>query len=195
MLIAYARTSTVDQAASIEAQQTALTAAGGEKIFVEQTSAIGARPQLEAALDWLREGDVLVVTKLDRLARSVRDLLRIIDRVSAKGASLRILDFGGGIVDTASATSRLTLNVLGAVGEFERDMMLERQRIGIAKAKAEGKYQGRVPTARQKSGEVIAMRKNGQKPETIAAALDVSRASVFRILKEAGLTAQAPHRR
>ena len=151
MLIAYARTSTVDQAASIEAQQVALTAAGCEKIFVEQTSAIGARPQLEAALDWLREGDVLVVTKLDRLARSVRDLLRIIDRVSAKGASLRILDFGGGIVDTASATSRLTLNVLGAVGEFERDMMLERQRIGIAKAKAEGKYQGRVPTARQKS--------------------------------------------
>ncbi len=195
MLIAYARTSTVDQAASIEAQQTALTAAGCEKIFVEQTSAIGARPQLEAALDWLREGDVLVVTKLDRLARSVRDLLRIIDRVSAKGASLRILDFGGGIVDTASATSRLTLNVLGAVGEFERDMMLERQRIGIAKAKAEGKYQGRVPTARQKSGEVIAMRKNGQKPETIAAALNVSRASVFRILKEAGLTAQAPHGR
>ena len=100
MLVAYARTSTIDQMASIEAQQAALKAAGCERTIVEQASAVGPRPQLEAALDWLREGDVLVVTKLDRLARSVRDLLKIIERIEAKGASLRILDFGGGIVDT-----------------------------------------------------------------------------------------------
>ena len=68
----------------------------------------------------------------------------------------------------------------------------ERQRIGIARAKAEGKYRGRVPTARRKSDEVVAMRTDGHKPEAIAAALDVIRASVFRILKDAGLTAQAP---
>ena len=188
MLVAYARTSTVDQTASIEAQQAALKAAGCERTIVEQTSAVGPRPQLEAALDWLREGDVLVVTKLDRLARSVRDLLKIIECIEAKGASLRILDFAGGIVDTRSATSRLTLNVLASVGEFERDMMLERQRIGIAKAKQDGKYRGRVPTARRQAQEIAKLRQDGQRPDEIAATLKVSRASVFRVLKDAGLT-------
>jgi DNA invertase Pin-like site-specific DNA recombinase len=188
MLVAYARTSTVDQTASIQAQQAALKAAGCEKIIIEQASAVGPRPRLEAALDWLRDGDVLVVTKLDRLARSVRDLLKIIERIEAKGASLRILDFAGGIVDTRSATSRLTLNVLASVGEFERDMMLERQQIGIAKAKSDGRYKGRVPTARRQTETITRLRKDGQRPDEIATALKVSRASVFRVLKDAGLT-------
>ena len=80
----------------------------------------------------------------------------------------------------------MTLNVLASVGEFERDMMLERQRIGIAKAKQDGKYKGRVPTARRQAETIAKLRKDGQRPDEIATALKVSRASVFRVLKDAG---------
>ena len=83
----------------------------------------------------LREGDVLVVTKLDRLARSMADLMKILEAIKAAGATLRVLAMG---LDTGNATSKLILNVLGSVAEFERELMLERQRAGIAKAKAEG---------------------------------------------------------
>jgi DNA invertase Pin-like site-specific DNA recombinase len=189
MLVAYARTSTTDQAASFEAQQVALTAAGCEKTFAEQTSAIGARPQLEAALDWVRDGDTLVACKLDRLARSTADLLKIIERLDAKGAGLRILDFGGAALDTKAPTSRLMLTVLSAIAQFERELMLERQKDGIAKAKLEGKYKGRVPTARRQAKAIVEMRREGHRPDAIAAALSISRASVFRQLRQAGLTA------
>ena len=113
-----------------------------------------SREQLEAALDYARAGDVLVVTKLDRLARSIRDLCSIVDRLTAKGVSLRILGMG---LDTATANGRLMLNVLGSVAQFEREVMLERQREGIAKAKVEGKFKGRAPTARSKAEEVKAL--------------------------------------
>jgi DNA invertase Pin-like site-specific DNA recombinase len=142
MLIGYARTSTIDQAAGLEAQERDLKAAGVEKLFTEQVSSVADREQLEAALDYVRDGDVLVVTKLDRLARSIRDLCSIVDRLTAKGVSLRILGMG---LDTATANGRLMLNVLGSVAQFEREVMLERQREGIAKAKGEGKFKGRAP--------------------------------------------------
>ena len=122
--------------------------AGCEKVFAEQISSIAQRNQLQDALDYIREGDVLVVTKLDRLARSMPDLLNIIAKVERKGASLRIL---GMSLDTTTATGKLMLNVLGSVAEFERSMMLERQREGIAKAKADGKYKGTCPNRKSKS--------------------------------------------
>ena len=101
MNLGYARTSTLEQAAGLEAQERDLTAAGVDRIFAEQTSSIGARPQLQTALDYLREGDVLTVTKLDRLARSVADLCKIVERIEAEGASLRILTMN---LDTATPT-------------------------------------------------------------------------------------------
>jgi len=121
-----------------EAQQRDLKAVGGTKI-AEQVSSVAERAQLNAAIDYLREGDVLVATKLDRLVRSMRHLLEMADRIKEEGASLRIL---GMSLDTETATGTMILQALGAVAEHERSLMLERQREGIAKAKAEGKFKG-----------------------------------------------------
>ena len=183
MIVGYARTSTLDQTAGLETQQDDLAVAGCEKVFVEQVSSVDvkAREKLSEALDYIREGDTLVVTKLDRLARSVAHLLEILEALEAKGASLRILSMG---IDTGTATGKLMLTILGGVAEFERSIMLERQREGIAKAKAAGKYKGRKPTARAKAKEVLALRKEGVGATEIARQLSIGRASVYRILDE-----------
>ncbi|MBB6221934.1 recombinase family protein [Rhizobium leguminosarum] len=182
VMIGYARTSTTDQKAGLDAQLRDLQAAGCTKIFKEQLSSIAnTRPELERALEFVREGDVLVVTKLDRLARSVADLVAITEKLKAKGVELRILALN---LDTSTPTGKLMLNLLGSIAEFERELMLERQREGIAKAKAEGKYKGRAPTARSQAAIVLSMKSEGKKVADIQAALGISRASVFRILKE-----------
>jgi DNA invertase Pin-like site-specific DNA recombinase len=181
MLIGYARVSTVEQDAGFEAQERDLKAAGIQRMFSERTSAVGQRKALEEALDFAREGDAIVVTKLDRLARSVADLVRIVERLTKKGVGLRILAMG---IDTATPTGKLVLNVLGAIGQFEREVMLERQREGIAKAAAEGKYKGRKPTARAKSADIIKLAGEGMKREDIASRLNVGVASVYRALAE-----------
>lgn len=183
-LIGYARTSTIEQTAGLGAQLAALQEHGCTKLYQEQTSAVGNRPELERAIDYSRDGDTLVCTKLDRLARSVSDLLKIIERLEAKGVSLRILDFGGSALDTKGPTGKLMLTLIGAIGQFERELMLERQRAGIAAAKAEGKYKGRAPTARGQATTVMELHRDGVKPNGIADALNMSRSSVFRILKE-----------
>lgn len=185
MLIGYARTSTVDQVAGLEAQETALAATGCTKLFTEQASSVGQRDQLDAALDFVREGDALVVTRLDRLARSTADLLGIVATLEAKQVGLRILDFGGSEVDTRSPTGRMLLTMFAAVAEFERAIMLERQRAGVARARAQGKYKGRAPTARRKAGEAKALKARGMGATAIAAELGISRASVYRVLAEA----------
>mgnify|MGYP002620815497 CR=1 FL=1 len=181
MDIGYARTSTLEQVAGFEAQKRDLEAAGCEKVFAEQVSSVAQRDQLEAAIDYLRDGDKLVVTKLDRLARSMRDLLNIVARVEKRGAGLRVLNMN---LDTGTATGKLMLNVLGSVAEFERSMMLERQREGIAKAKAEGKFKGRAPTARAKAGEIEAMLAAGESPTEVAKTLGIGRSSVYRAIAE-----------
>jgi DNA invertase Pin-like site-specific DNA recombinase len=146
-------------------------------------SSVGARRQLEAALDYVREGDTLVVTKLDRLARSVTDLLTIVGRLEAKKVDLRVLSMSGTqTLDTSTAVGKLMLAVIGAVGQFEREMMLERQREGIAKAKAHGRYKGRVPTAQRQATEIIRLKSEGVRPSEIARKLGVGRASVYRVL-------------
>ena len=114
-LVGYARTSTIEQQAGLEAQQRDLRTAGCRKIFFEQTSSVGPRAQLEAALDYCREGDTLVVTKLDRLARSARHLSELVDQLEAKGVALRVLNFGGDPVDTRGATGRLIVCCDGPV--------------------------------------------------------------------------------
>ena len=182
MILGYARTSTTEQVAGYEAQERELRGAGAEKLFSEQVSSVAKRPQLEMALDYLRDGDTLVVTKLDRLARSIANLIAIVEQITRKGASLRILSMG---VDTATPTGRLMLNMLGSVAQFEREIMLERQREGIAKAKGEGKYKGRKPTARAKSAEILQLANDGMTREAIAAKLKIGIASVYRALKAA----------
>ena len=182
MLVGYCRTSGLPQQAGLEAQERDLAAAGCERLFVEQVSSVAHRAQLEAAVDFVREGDTLAVTKLDRLARSVSDLLAIVDRLERKRVALRVLSFGGQTVDTSTATGKLMLTMLGAVAEFERTLMLERQREGIAKAKAEGKYRGRVPTAQRQSEEVRRLKAEGVRPVEIARRLGIGRASVYRVL-------------
>ena len=117
-------------------------------------SSVAKRPKLEETIKFVRKGDTLVVTKLDRLARSVKDLTEIESELELKGVSLKILSLN---IDTATPTGRLMFHMLGAIAEFERDLMLERQREGIAKAKAEGKYKGRKPTAMAKTDEVMAL--------------------------------------
>jgi DNA invertase Pin-like site-specific DNA recombinase len=185
MIVGYARTSSLAQVAGLEAQVRELSTAGCEKIFSEQVSSMAERQQLEAALDYVREGDQFVITKLDRLARSVSDLLAIVARLESKNVAFRVLSISGNQpLDTSTATGRLMLSVIGAVGQAEREAMLERQREGIAKAKREGRYKGRVPTARQQAAEIVRLKSEGVRSSEIASRLGIGRASVYRVLGE-----------
>jgi DNA invertase Pin-like site-specific DNA recombinase len=191
--VGYARVSTRDQEAGYEAQKQQLLTLGCEKLFTEPLSSVAEhRPQLEAMIDFIREGDEVLVTKVDRLARSVRDLVAIIDRIKAKGAALEIENLGR---VNGSPTSGLILNVLGAIAQFEREIMLERQRDGIAKAKAEGKYKGRAKTAQRLAGQVRTLAAEGWARSAIVEHLScqekhkhgpkcwrISERSVYRIL-------------
>ena len=180
MIVGYARTSTTDQKFGLEAQVDELKSAACEKVFSEQVSSVAKRYRLDEVIDFVRDGDVLVVTKLDRLARSVKHLWSIIDMLQGKGVSLRILNIA---LDTSTATGKLMLSLLGAVAEFEREMMLERQREGIAKAKASGKKFSRPSVVQAKVDEIARLKQQGLGASEIARRVGVSRASVCRILK------------
>lgn len=183
--IGYARTSTVEQRAGLEAQLRDLQAAGcGERdIYREQVSSVAERPELDLVLSRiLRRGDTLVVTKLDRLARSVADLVAITGRLKAIGAELKVLDSP---IDTASPYGELILHVLGAIAQFEREIMLARQREGIAKARADGKFKGRVPTVRRQAAEIRRLKAEGLSNGEIARRLGVHTSNVGRVLKAA----------
>ena len=179
MLIGYARTSTLEQEAGLEAERRELTALGVERLFTEQTSSLGPRRALEEAILFAREGDTLVATKLDRLARSVSHLGELVERLRSKGVALRILNLG---IDTGTATGELVLNVMASIAQFERAMMLERQKEGVQKAKAEGKYKGRAPIARRQSDRIKQLKLQGMSTRQIADQLGVSQRSVFRML-------------
>jgi DNA invertase Pin-like site-specific DNA recombinase len=165
--------------AGFKAQLRDLGAAGCDKVFAEKISAVAKREQLELALDYCRSGDVLMVTRLDRLARSVADLCKRLGQLEEKGADLRVLNMN---LDTSTPTGKLVLNVLGSIAQFERELTLERQREGIAKAKAQGKYKDREPTARAKSQKVLKLRSEGLGPTKICKRLGISRTSVYRAL-------------
>jgi DNA invertase Pin-like site-specific DNA recombinase len=177
MIIGYARTSTAEQIAGLEAQERDLNAVGAEKLFIEQISSGAQRKALEDAIEFAREGDTLVVTKLDRLARSVANLCDIQRRLEAKRVALRILSMG---LDTSTASGKLMVNVFASVAQFEREVMLERQREGIAKAKQEGAYKGRKPTARQHANQIAKLVADGKKGREIADELGISVRSVRR---------------
>ena len=178
-IIGYARVSTVGQ--SLDAQLIQLEKAGAEKIFQEKISGVKKdRPELQAMLDYIREGDTVIVSKLDRIARSTKHLLDIVDCLQEKKVTFSVLNIN---LDTSTPTGKLMLTMLGAIATFERKMMLERQAEGIEKAKQEGKYKGRKATARAKGTEVRALVKAGMAKQKIAEELGIGVASRYRILK------------
>ena len=186
MLIGYARTSTDEQNYGLEGQIADLNAAGVVVIFEEKISSVAERAQLDLALSQMQPGDKLVVCKLDRLARSVLGLWKIIETLEQKSCGLRILSFGGETVDTRSATGKLILTIFAGFAQFEREMMLERQKVGIAKAKAAGKYAGRKPTAKLQSEAILDLEKRRWPKSRIATKLGISRSSVYNIVAAAG---------
>jgi DNA invertase Pin-like site-specific DNA recombinase len=123
---------------------------------------------------------VFVVTKLDRFARSITDLWKNVERLKAKGVELMIVDMN---LDTSTPTGKLLLSLMGSIAEFEREILLERQRVGIAKAKAEGKYKGRKPKARDQQLEIQKLTAEGKKPKEIARQLDISIPSIYKYRK------------
>src|ERR1700751_197924 len=177
-VIGYARVSTTDQ--NLELQEAALRAAGCNMIRSEKRSGTtkDGRDELRIALDILRKGDVLMVTRIDRLARSIGDLQDIVRAVKAKGASLKAIEQP---IDTGTAAGKCFLDMLGVFAEFETNLRKERQMEGIAKAKAAGVYKGRPPSV--DAAKVKAMHAEGKGPSAIAKELGIGRASVYRALE------------
>jgi DNA invertase Pin-like site-specific DNA recombinase len=178
-IIGYARVSTSDQ--SLEIQEAALKAAGCDVIRAEKRSGTttSGRAELQMVLDFLGVGDVLMVTRIDRLARSIGDLQDIVRAVKAKGASLKATEQP---IDTSTAAGKAFLDMLGVFAEFETNLRKERQLEGIAKAKAAGVYKGRRPTVDVL--RVRALKQEGIGPSAIAKTLGIGRASVYRALGE-----------
>jgi DNA invertase Pin-like site-specific DNA recombinase len=177
--IGYARVSTTDQDCTI--QEALLRAAGCDIVRAEKKSGttIKGRDELATVLEFLRPGDTLVVTRIDRLARSVGDLVGIVDAVTGKGAALRATEQP---VDTGSASGRAFLQMLGVFAEFETAIRKERQLEGIAKAKQAGVYKGRKPSV--DVAKVRDLATQGASPTEIARQLKIGRASVYRALGE-----------
>lgn len=176
--IGYARSSSTGQ--SVEVQLEQLRTAGCTKVFEEKVSGTSqqGRLKLAEALDYVREGDTFVVTRLDRLARSMSDLREIVDRLTLKEVSFKAIQQGA--IDTTTSGGRLMLNLLGAVAEFETDLRRERQMEGIAKAKAAGRYRGRPQSI--EADEIVRLRASGMGASAIAKHMKIGRASVYRHL-------------
>ena len=176
-IIGYARVSTTDQ--NLEIQIAALKAAGCDVIRSEKRSGSSTkgRTELEIVLDFLRKGDVLMVTRIDRLARSIGDLQDIVRAAKAKGASLKATEQP---IDTTSAAGKAFLDMLGVFAEFETNLRRERQAEGIAKAKAAGVYKGRPPSI--EPDKIREMKQRGLGASEIAKVLKIGRASVYRAL-------------
>ena len=179
MKIAYARTSTVEQENGLTIQLERFASLACDKVFKEKVSSVAERSQLRAAIDYVREGDVFIVTKLDRLARSVADFVNISQELEEKGVTIQILDLN---LDTSTPTGKLMLNMLASVAQFERELMLERQREGIAKAKQQGKYTGRKELAKEIKDQIITLSKTMKRQE-VADQLGLGVATVYRVLK------------
>ena len=192
MIYGYARTSTFDQQYGLEDQIEQLNRAGCARIYSEQVSATNmeARTQWSEMMKGLVAGDIVTITKIDRAARNIADMVAITKSLTYIGASIRILDMN---IDTKTATGTLMLNIFASVAQFERDQMLVRQRIGIEAAKLKDKhlpieqrtYKGAKPTARAKAASVHALLSAGHTKEEVAKALNIGVASVYRIVKSA----------
>lgn len=175
--IGYARVSTFEQ--DLDVQIAALRAAGCDVIRSEKRSgtSTAGREELRTTLDFIRKGDVLTVTRIDRLARSIGDLQDIVRELRKKGATLKATEQP---IDTATAAGKAFLDMLGVFAEFETNLRKERQLEGIAAAKAKGVYKGRPPSI--EASKVAALKAEGMGATEIAKRLGVGRASVYRVL-------------
>lgn len=179
--IGYGRVSTTDQDA--QAQVLRLEAAGCTRTFTETISSrIKDRPQLAACLDYLRPGDALVAVRLDRLARSTRELLELAQGLEQRGIDLVVLDQQ---IDTRTPAGRLLFTMLAAIGEFERDLIRERTMDGLARARAEGKVGGRRASITGARAQLVRrLAAEGQSIRSIAAAVEASPSAVHRLLSD-----------
>lgn len=178
-LIGYARVSSTGQ--SLESQLNRLQHC--EKVYKEKkTGTSSKRPQLMACLDYVRDGDVLVITRLDRLARSTLHLCQLAEVLDKKGVQLHVLDQA---INTADATGRLLFNMLGAIAQFETEIRAERQMDGIASAKARGVRFGKTKRLSQlQCDELRRRRAGGEKIAELMTAFSLGKSSVYRYLKE-----------
>ncbi|MFE4971044.1 recombinase family protein [Kitasatospora sp. NPDC056651] len=183
-LIGYARVSTDDQDAQL--QHDALTEAGCARIFTDKASGKNTdRPELSAVLDYLRPGDTLVVWKLDRFARSLIDLVTMVDALSARGIGFKVLTGALASIDPNTPDGRLMLQVVGAMAEFERSLIKDRTRAGLDAAKAQGRTGGRPSVISEDKLTIArARRAKGESVSSIAKALGVSRATLYRHLED-----------
>ncbi len=177
MKIGYCRVSKDDQDLSL--QKDALKAAGSEKIFAEKISgAKNDRSELQAALEFARQGDTLVVWKLDRLGRSLSQLVNTVDRLKADGIQFRCLSPE---MDTTTSSGKLIFGIFATLAEFERDLIVERTRAGLDAAAARGRKGGRPPSMTPEKIEAATdMLKNGDNVSQVARVLNVSRQSIYR---------------
>jgi DNA invertase Pin-like site-specific DNA recombinase len=188
--VGYARISTSDQDASL--QLDALAKAGCTKVFTDQASGmLQHRPALDAMLGQIRSGDVLVIWRLDRLARSLKHLLEIAALLQSNGVGLRSLCES---IDTTTPAGRLTFHVLGSVAQFERDLLVERTQAGLVAARARGRKGGRPTVWTPDKARVALQMYDRQDSDltTIAKVLGVSRASIYRLLSDQGRTGMQP---
>ena len=182
MFVGYARVSCLDQDHTTQIER--LKSANCKKIFSEKKSGTTkkGRTELDECIEFMREGDSLVITKIDRLARSARDLHNIVHDLEEQGISLLVLDQN---IDTNTSTGKAFLGMLATFAEFETNIRKERQLEGIAKAKERGVYKGRKATARAKKAEMLELLGQGMSKPKIAKELGVSVASVYNVLKAA----------
>ena len=183
MKIGYKRVSSLDQNTARQLDGIPL-----DKVFEDHASGKDtARPQLQAALEWAREGDTLVVHSMDRLARNLSDLLRLVADLTGRGVRVEFVKEALTFTGEDSPMATLMLSIMGAVASFERAMILERQREGVALAKKAGVYKGRAPAIRPGNGKLAELQRlqsQGTSVSEIARQLGVSRQTVYSALKQ-----------
>jgi DNA invertase Pin-like site-specific DNA recombinase len=178
--IGYCRVSTTEQ--NMTAQMELLHKAGCQEIFKEKLSGSNMdRPELRKLLDYIRKGDIVTVTKLDRFARSTKDLLRIAEEIKKKGADFEVLNIN---LDTKSPTGQLMLTMLAAIAEFEKGIMLERQREGIDIAKEDGKYKGRKPIEETKLQQVQKLVEGGISVSKAVSEVGIGRRTYYKAIEK-----------
>jgi len=184
-LVGYVRVSSLDQDTTTQLER--VQGANCERVFSEKQSGTTTkgRTALTECLEYMREGDSLVITKIDRLARSARDLHNIVHDLVQRGIGLIVLDQS---IDTSTPHGKAFLGMMATFAEFETNIRKERQLEGIAAAKAKGKYNGRKPSAQNKAGEIMPLVEQGMAKAAIAEQVGVSIASVYNVINKAKAT-------
>lgn len=182
-IVGYARVSSPEQ--NLDRQTSRLTNAGAQKLFTDMVSgSIRDRPGLDAVVEYLRAGDTLLVASMDRLARSLVDLHTLVDELTTNGITVTFIQEGQSYSATPSPTGKLLLSMLGAVAEFERSIIRERQAEGIARAKARGVYKGRKPVPGEKIEQARQLISQGVPKARVARDLGISRSSLYKHIEQ-----------